>query len=70
MADIIDRAQAGELDFLEECLAAVRSMDDDDARGSLTHCEICGERITEARRQAVPGCRLCVVCQEELDRCP
>ena len=31
---------------------------------SLTHCEACDEPIPEARRQAVPGVRLCVACQE------
>lgn len=34
---------------------------------SLTHCEECGGTIPEARRQAVPGVRLCVDCQSELD---
>ena len=34
---------------------------------SLTHCEECGEVIPEARRLAIPGVRLCVDCQEELD---
>lgn len=32
---------------------------------SLTHCEECGVRIPEARRQAVQGVRLCVKCQAE-----
>ena len=35
---------------------------------SLTHCEECGIPIPEARRQAVPGVRLCVTCQSEQDR--
>ena len=34
---------------------------------SLTHCEECEAPIPEARRQAVPGVRLCVACQEEHD---
>ena len=34
---------------------------------SLTHCDECGEPIPEARRQAIPGVRYCVACQEELD---
>ena len=34
---------------------------------SLTHCEECGEAIPEARREAIPGVRFCVTCQEELD---
>lgn len=35
---------------------------------SLMHCESCGAAIPEARRNAVPGVRLCVKCQEEADR--
>ena len=35
---------------------------------SLTHCEECGEEIPEPRRQAVPGVRLCLPCQEALDQ--
>jgi phage/conjugal plasmid C-4 type zinc finger TraR family protein len=35
---------------------------------SLSHCEDCGEAIPQARRQAVPGVRLCLACQEERDR--
>lgn len=34
---------------------------------SLSHCEECEEPIPEARRQAVPGVRLCVACQEVED---
>lgn len=37
---------------------------------SLSHCEGCGEAIPEARRQAMPGVRLCVDCQAEADRQP
>ncbi len=35
---------------------------------SLTHCEECEAKIPEARRQAIPGVRFCVHCQEEIDR--
>ncbi|WP_295466263.1 DksA/TraR family C4-type zinc finger protein [uncultured Pseudomonas sp.] len=34
---------------------------------SLSHCEECGDVIPEARRQAVPGVRLCIRCQTEHD---
>ena len=30
---------------------------------SLSHCEECEAPIPEARRQAVPGVRLCIQCQ-------
>lgn len=35
---------------------------------SLTHCEECEAEIPQARREAIPGVRLCVHCQEEIDR--
>ena len=35
---------------------------------SLNHCESCGAAIPEARRNAVPGVRLCVPCQEAADQ--
>ncbi|MBW3549424.1 MAG: DksA/TraR family C4-type zinc finger protein [Proteobacteria bacterium] len=35
---------------------------------ALSHCEECDEAIPEARRQAVPGVRMCVACQEAQDR--
>jgi phage/conjugal plasmid C-4 type zinc finger TraR family protein len=35
---------------------------------SLRECEECGADIPEARRQAVPGVRLCIACQEQFDK--
>jgi len=35
---------------------------------SLKHCHECEASIPEARRKAVPGVRLCVTCQAELDK--
>jgi len=35
---------------------------------SLTHCEQCETAIPEARRKAIPGVRLCVSCQSELEK--
>lgn len=34
---------------------------------SLTHCEACEQAIPQARREALPGVRLCVKCQSEHD---
>jgi phage/conjugal plasmid C-4 type zinc finger TraR family protein len=34
----------------------------------LTHCEECDAPIPAARREAVPGVRLCVACQEAEDK--
>ncbi|WP_296402152.1 DksA/TraR family C4-type zinc finger protein [Psychrobacter sp.] len=34
---------------------------------SLAFCDECGDRIPEARRQALPGVEHCVKCQSELE---
>ena len=34
---------------------------------SLTHCETCRAVIPEARRQAIPGVRLCLGCQAQME---
>lgn len=34
---------------------------------SLTHCADCEEPIPEARRQAVPGVKLCLDCMQDRD---
>lgn len=35
---------------------------------SLSRCEECDAVIPQARREAVPGVRLCVACQSALDQ--
>lgn len=35
---------------------------------SLASCEECGNDIPQARRDAVPGVRLCIRCQSEADK--
>jgi len=35
---------------------------------SLDHCEECDAPIPEARREAIPGVRLCLACQEAEDK--
>ncbi len=35
---------------------------------SRTHCEECEEEIPEARRIAIPGVRMCIACQSELEK--
>lgn len=35
---------------------------------SRTHCEECDAPIPEARRQALPGVRLCIACRTLLDQ--
>ena len=35
---------------------------------SSKECQECGAAIPEARRQAIPGVRLCIACQEAADK--
>lgn len=34
---------------------------------SLTHCAECEEEIPQARREAIPGVKLCIDCMQERD---
>jgi RNA polymerase-binding transcription factor DksA len=34
----------------------------------LAHCADCGAEIPKALRQAIPGVRLCIACQDSADR--
>jgi phage/conjugal plasmid C-4 type zinc finger TraR family protein len=48
---------------------AVKQARDRLGRGeSRTHCDVCEEKIPEARRKALPGVRLCVHCQSEMEK--
>lgn len=38
------------------------------AGDSLSHCEECEAPIPDARRQAVPGVRLCIECQSQQEK--
>lgn len=52
---------------VEDALARARAKLEA-AGPSRTHCEECEAPIPEGRRQAIPGVKLCVKCQEEADR--
>ena len=48
---------------------AVKRARDQLPRGeSLRNCEECGESIPDARREVIPGVRLCIKCQTEMDK--
>ncbi len=48
---------------------AVKRARDNLPRGdSLENCEECEKPIPPARREAIPGVRLCVTCQSALDK--
>lgn len=61
MTDIIDQACDLEQKMREFWL--LRQKEQEYAAPSAQECEECGEIIPEARREAVPGCRLCIDCQ-------
>ncbi|WP_018866127.1 MULTISPECIES: DksA/TraR family C4-type zinc finger protein [unclassified Thioalkalivibrio] len=61
-----DGAEQEQIDHtVEDALQRVRS--ELPADESLLECEECGARIPEGRRQALPGVRLCITCQEAQD---
>lgn len=47
--------------------AVAQARDRLSAGTSLSHCEECEDEIPQARRDAVPGVRLCIACQAEVD---
>ncbi|RKJ83780.1 TraR/DksA family transcriptional regulator [Aeromonas veronii] len=60
--DDIDRATAHAARMLDAQLA--RQLGKSQGQGdSAHHCEECGAPIPEARRQAIPGVRLCAPCK-------
>lgn len=74
MADEIDRAQANDEFFLGLALKnrvlGARDLGCNQTPASNPHplhCEDCGEKIPEARRQAQPGCTRCLACQTEFE---
>jgi len=48
--------------------AVKRARDQLPQGSSLNHCEDCGADIPAARRQAIPGVRLCISCQSQQDK--
>lgn len=64
--DEIDRAQAINEQLQGDALAAWHRRQQ--AGPSASECEECGDEIPEKRRQAVPGCWLCIECQRALEQ--
>ena len=64
--DEADLAQIASEQHLADALARIEL---NRPRGaSNIYCSDCGEPIPEARREAEPGCELCVDCQTERER--
>ncbi|HFK5690324.1 TraR/DksA family transcriptional regulator [Enterobacter hormaechei] len=64
MADIIDTA--AEIEELQRNAALSAHRLNHNAV-SETHCEECDEQLSDERRQAYPGCTMCVSCQGEME---
>lgn len=59
---VSEQIEASIADELSRLKAARRPIGD-----SLTHCAECEEEIPLARRQAIPGVKLCIDCQQDRD---
>ena len=59
MADLADGATKSQELHTAASLAAIPKYEGE----SLLDCEGCGFEIPEARREAVPGCTACTLCQ-------
>lgn len=71
MTDDVDRASDREAELLTEALYQQRrkaGLAGKTFADSATHCAECDALIPQARRWAVPGCQLCVCCQETIEK--
>ena len=69
MPDIIDDANNSADQHLLKCIALARSfLPPQTKEGDDITCEECGDEIPAARRRALPGCRTCLPCQEDIER--
>ena len=67
MADIADFANDLVQERLDQALAARNAAKPVLAAHSFLFCVSCDDPIPEARRLALPGCDLCVVCQSVVE---
>lgn len=65
MADIIDNASTLEDLQRDAALSMLRL---NHSAVSATHCEECGDSLIPDRRDAFPGCKKCVSCQEDEEK--
>ncbi|MGD9638370.1 MAG: TraR/DksA C4-type zinc finger protein [Alphaproteobacteria bacterium] len=64
MADFADDATEREEVFFAEALDKIKNNQGE----ASEFCECCGAEIPEKRRQAMPGCKLCICCQEKKEK--
>jgi len=67
VTDICDEAQAREEGEREAVLDAFRGRPKP-AAASAYFCRSCGERIPDARREAVEGTQFCTFCASQIDK--
>jgi phage/conjugal plasmid C-4 type zinc finger TraR family protein len=68
MPDQFDEAQrVAEMQLGDALAAHHRRVNEIRATHGLAECAECGEEIPQKRREAVPGCRLCVGCQTKFE---
>ncbi|HFT7677574.1 MULTISPECIES: TraR/DksA family transcriptional regulator [Citrobacter] len=65
MADIIDNASTLE-DLQRDAALSMHRLNH--SAVSATHCEECGDPLIPERRDAFPGCKKCVSCQEDEEK--
>ncbi|MFI3409477.1 TraR/DksA family transcriptional regulator [Citrobacter braakii] len=64
MADIIDNASKLE-DLQRDAALSMHRLNH--SAVSATHCEECGDQLSNERRKAYPGCTMCVDCQSNME---
>lgn len=71
MTDVFDRATEIEEAQREDALQAQRrraGLAGKTIADSAVDCDLCDEPLPELRRQTIPGVRLCVECQDAIER--
>ena len=66
--DAIDYAQKIQERVLSVALDAAQQANLNRPSVSAFECEVCGNAIPQARRNAVQGCTTCIGCQQAIDR--
>ena len=67
-----EEAEMGQLHAIHNNMNAIANVRNQLAKQaaepSLEECEECGDEIPQARRLAIPGCRLCIFCKQHQER--
>lgn len=63
-SEIIDQASALEEMMRDHAIQAHRL---NHSAVSATHCEECGDQLSDGLRKAYPGCTMCVECHSNME---